>query len=142
MNKTKTTTPGQDVVLQKFNQMKQEVSMGLWQLQNQINSTRVILVDLMAKNGYQEINEIDIKEEDITQYRDLIDTYAVHVPTKNIVKINYIVDDWDLSSNENGTFKFINKKDPTSEKFIQAKNEEEAWRTLVKNVRNPIIVTP
>ena len=141
MKNNKQTTPGQDIVLQKFNQMRQEVSMGLWQLQNQLNSLNVVLVDIMEKQGYQTINEIDIPLENMAEYKLLMDAYALHVPTKSIVKVNYIVDSWDLNSNENGNFKFVNKADPTFEKFIQAKNEEEAWRLLVKNVRNPIIVT-
>ncbi len=133
------------LTLQKINNNKEECDRNFQLL---FNSNQMLNQQFQAMENLfvLTLNQLDIPtDEEIKysaegfeeKYGHLIGQYFIEKKTGNFFKMELILKEWDLTSNEEKTWKFIH---PTmGEKIIIADDEYAAYDKLVSEIRNPLV---
>jgi len=133
------------LTLQKINNNKQEadknfqlVFSSLQMLNQQFQAMENLFVLTLNQLDIPTDDEIKYSQEDFdNKYGHLIGEYFIEKESGTFFKINLILKDWDLTSNEDKTWKFSHPD--LGEKIIAAEDEYAAYDKLVTEIRNPLV---
>tara|TARA_R100000654_G_C2681065_1_gene127289 strand:+ start:1513 stop:1956 length:444 start_codon:yes stop_codon:yes gene_type:complete len=133
------------LTLQKINNNKQEadknfqlVFSSLQMLNQQFQAMENLFLLTLNQLDIPEDSEIKYSQEDFeNKYGHLIGEYFIEKETGTFFKIDLILKDWDLTSNEDKTWKFSHPS--LGEKIIVADDEYTAYDKLVTEIRNPLV---
>ena len=133
------------LTLQKINNNKQEadknfqlVFSSLQMLNQQFQAMENLFLLTLNQLDIPSDDEINYSQEDFdNKYGHLIGEYFVEKETGTFFKVNLILKDWDLTSNEDKTWKFSHPS--LGEKIIVADDEYAAYDKLAAEIRNPLV---
>jgi len=133
------------LTLQKINTNKQEadrnfqlVFNSLQLLNQQFQAMENLFVLTLNQLEIPTDKEISYSQEEFdNKFGHLIGEYFLEKETGTFYKIELILKDWDLMSNDDKTWKFSHPS--LGEKVIIADDEYSAYDKLVTEIRNPLV---